>query len=62
MKRIPLILFLAGWCPTAGFAETVRLDDLNLAPIIQGWGKHFSVTTSVTLAQVWVTLGVTVPQ
>ena len=39
MKYITIILFLCGIIPAVVSAETVWLDDLNLAPIIQGWGK-----------------------
>jgi len=36
---ICLFLLLAGFTPSVVFAETVWLDDLNLAPISQGWGR-----------------------
>ena len=39
MKHIILILLLGGFIPSIVSAETVWLDDLNLAPTIQGWGK-----------------------
>mgnify|MGYP006267789431 CR=1 FL=1 len=39
MKRILLMLLLSGITPSVVFAETVWLDDLNLSPILQGWGK-----------------------
>ena len=39
MKHITTILLLGGFIPSIVSAETVWLDDLNLAPIIQGWGK-----------------------
>jgi alpha-galactosidase len=39
MKLIATIFLLGGFIPSIVSAETVWLDDLNLAPIIQGWGK-----------------------
>jgi alpha-galactosidase len=39
MKHMITILLLGGFIPSVVSAETVWLDDLNLAPIIQGWGK-----------------------
>ncbi len=39
MKYITIIFLLGGFTPSVVSAETVWLDDLNLAPIIQGWGK-----------------------
>ena len=34
-----LCLLLEGFAPARVSAETVWLDDLNLAPVVQGWGK-----------------------
>ncbi len=36
---IGLFLLLGGFTPSIVSAETVWLDDLNLSPVIQGWGK-----------------------
>jgi len=39
MKHTTILLLLVGLFPLVASAETVWLDDLNLAPVIQGWGK-----------------------
>ena len=38
-EALALCFLLGGFAPANVFAETVWLDELNLAPVVQGWGK-----------------------